>query len=159
MYGDVPEKGIRFFFRETINILLEGHETFPAVVCLCSVVLNESPNNKLSTCRECISILFYLAVAYKVTFNSFLLVDKWKLFSNVHPTICQRKSSSLAERSLNSRLLKIIQYSLKKSFEIAKWLKKNFFENVFMFICTQENFQNRRMVSKKFFREGIQVYL
>ena len=53
-------------------------------------------------------------------------MDKSKLFSNVRPTIYKRKSSSLGERSLNPRLLKIIQYVLKKIFEIAKWLKKNF---------------------------------
>ena len=31
-----------------------------------------------------------------------------KLFSNVQPIICQRKSSSSSEKSLNLRLLKII---------------------------------------------------
>ena len=67
-------------------------------------------------------------------FKPFPSVDKSKLFCNARPKICQRKSSSLGERSLNLRLLKIIQYTLKKIFKIAEQLKKNFFESAFKLI-------------------------
>ena len=62
--------------------------------------------------------------------SRFFLVDKLKLFGNAWPTICQRKSLSSSERSLNLRLLKIFQYALKKIFEIAKRLWMNFFSRV-----------------------------
>ena len=78
----------------------------------------------------------------RVTFNLVPLVDKSKLFSHVRPIIYQRKSSSSSERLLNSRLLKIIQSTLKKIFKIAEWFQRIFLESGFKFIyeiCTQEN--------------------
>ena len=50
----------------------------------------------------------------RVTFRPVLSVDKSKLFSNVQPTICKRKSSSSGERSLNLRLLKSFNMHSRK---------------------------------------------
>ena len=90
-----------------------------------------------------------------VTFKPVLSVDKSKLFSNVQPTICQRKSSSSGERSLNLRLLKIIQHALKKIFKIAEWFQRNFLEsalNLFVKYALRKMFKRLELLQKIFFQ-------
>ena len=52
MYGDIPENVILFFFGEVINILLEGHETFPTMLLVLMITwaFMGSREFKIMTC-------------------------------------------------------------------------------------------------------------